>query len=167
MVILDLERINSVSPYRVMQGDDLMCFQFITDYGVNYVVSFIEDELLLSDESYQFIIANVNNVKSPHDPKLREAIMAIVYEFFDSSNVTLLYICETGDGKQSMRSRLFELWFNASPRKSDFVFLSADMHDVDGMQNYAAIIVRIDNPKLKDIVAEFAETVQLLSQKPD
>lgn len=43
----------------------------------------------------------------------------------------------------------------------------ADIRDTDGVQNYAAIIVRLDNPKLKSIVAEFTETVQILSQKPD
>ena len=35
-----------------------MCFRFVTDFGVIYYVSFLEDELMLSDESYQFIIAN-------------------------------------------------------------------------------------------------------------
>ena len=42
-----------------------MCFRFVTDFGVIYYVSFLEDELMLSDESYQFIIANTNNRKSP------------------------------------------------------------------------------------------------------
>lgn len=166
MVNLDLQRINKVSPYEVTQEGDIMCYQFVTDYGCIYAISFIEDDLLLSDESYQFIIANINNAKSPQDYKLREAIMAIVYEFFECSNTTLLYICETGDGKQGTRSRLFELWFNTSPRKSDFMFMSADVKDADGIRNYAAIILRIDNPNLKNIVAEFTENIQLLSQKP-
>lgn len=166
MVRLNLQRINRLSPYEVTQGDNPMCYQFITDYGGIYAISFIEDDLLLCDDSYQFIIANINNKKSPQDYKLREAIMAIVYEFFECSNTTLLYICETGDGKQSMRSRLFELWFNTSPRKSDFVFMSADVKDADGIRNYAAIILRVDNPNLKNVVAEFTENIQLLSQKP-
>lgn len=45
--------------------------------------------------------------------------------------------------------------------------MSADIRDADGEQNYAAIIVRLDNPHLKSIVAEFTETVQILSQKPE
>ena len=64
-----------------------------------------------------------------------------------------------------MRNRLFEFWFHSSPRKSDFAFMSADIRDADGIQNYAAIIIRLDNPNLKSIVAEFTETIQMLSQK--
>ena len=86
MVSLNLERINSNSPYAVTALRDSMCFRFVTDFGVIYYVSFLEDELMLSDESYQFIIANTNNRKSPRDSKLRRAIMAIVYEFFECSN---------------------------------------------------------------------------------
>ena len=46
-------------------------------------------------------------------------------------------------------------------------FMSADIRDADGIQNYAAIIIRLDNPNLKSIVAEFTETIQKLSQKPE
>ena len=38
--------------------------------------------------------------------------------------------------------------------------MSADIRDADGIQNYAAIIIRLDNPNLKSIVAEFTETIQ-------
>ena len=67
MVDLNLDRINSHSPYVVTASEGSMFFQFVTDFGVTYNVSFLEDELMLSDESYQFIIANTNNKKSPRD----------------------------------------------------------------------------------------------------
>lgn len=167
MVNLDLDRINSHSPYIVTVSGGAMCFQFVTDFGVTYNVSFLEDELMLSDESYQFIIANTNNKRSPRDSKMKQTIMAIVYEFFECANTTLLYICETGESRQGMRNRLFEIWFNSSSRKSDFAFMSADIRDAEGIPNYASIIVRLDNPRLTSVIAEFTETVQLLSQKPE
>ena len=139
MVDLNLDRINSHSPYVVTASEGSMSFQFVTDFGVTYNVSFLEDELMLSDESYQFIIANTNNKKSPRDSKMKQTIMAIVHEFFECSNTTLLYICETG----------------------------ADIRDAEGIPNYAAIVVRLDNPRLTSVIAEFTETVQLLSQKPE
>ena len=111
-------------------------------------------------------LANTNNKKSPRDPKLRQSIMAIIHEFFESTKAALLYICETGDSRQSMRNRLFEFWFNSSPRKSEFIFISANIEDAEGVQNYVAIISRLDNPQLKDVVSEFTETMQLFSQKP-
>ena len=79
MVSLNLERINSNSPYAVTALRDSMCFRFVTDFGVIYYAS----------------------------------------------------------------------------------------RDADGIQNYAAIIIRLDNPNLKSIVAEFTETIQMLSQKPE
>ena len=92
MVDLNLDRINSHSPYVVTASEGSMSFQFVTDFGVTYNVSFLEDELMLSDESYQFIIANTNNKKSPRDSKMKQTIMAIVYEFFECSNTTLLLL---------------------------------------------------------------------------
>lgn len=92
--------------------------------------------------------------------------MAIIHEFFESTKAALLYICETGDSRQSMRNRLFEFWFNSSPRKFEFIFISANIEDAEGVQNYVAIISRLDNPQLKDVVSEFTETMQLFSQKP-
>lgn len=157
MVRLDLDRINKNSPYSVISTNDSSCYKFVTDYNINYAVSFLEDELLLNCESYQFIIANTNNKKSPRDPKLRLSIMAIIHEFFESTKAALLYICETGDSRQSMRNRLFEFWFNSSPRKSEFIFISANIEDAEGVQNYVAIISRLDNPQLKEVVSEFTE----------
>ena len=116
MVRLDLNRINKNSPYFVISTNDSSCYKFVTDYNINYAVSFLEDELLLNCDSYQFIIANTNNKKSPRDPKLRLSIMAIIHEFFEST--------------------------------------------------YVAIISRLDNPQLKEVVSEFTETMQLFSQKP-
>lgn len=74
MVRLDLDRINKNSPYFVISTNDSSCYKFVTDYNINYAVSFLEDELLLNCDSYQFIIANTNNKKSPRDPKLRLSI---------------------------------------------------------------------------------------------
>lgn len=167
MVNLDLPRINLCSPYTVTASVDGQRFMFVTDFGVSYSVSFLPDDILLDNDAYQFVLANTNNKKSPRDPKLRKAVLAIVYAFFENSSNTLLYLCETADEKQSMRNRLFEFWFNSSPRKSEFFFVSADVKDADGILNYAAIILRLDNPKLESIVSKFTETAKILSTKPE
>ena len=142
-------------------------YQFFTDGGVHYSVGFMEDDILLSQNSYQLIIANINNHKSPRDHKVRDTIIAIVDEFFRNKNSTLLYICETGDSKQSMRSRLFEYWFSTYNRKALFTMISSSIVDEEGVVNFATIILRNDNPNLSEIIAEFTESIQLLSQKPE
>lgn len=45
--------------------------------------------------------------------------------------------------------------------------LSTAIVDSDGVSNFATIITRNDNPNYVDIISEFTETVQLLSNKPD
>ena len=162
---LNIDRINSSSPYTVSLDERGTC-HLVTDSGVMYLISFIEDDLLQYAESYQMIISNVSNKKSPRDSKLRRTILAIIYEFFENSEHALLYICDTGDRKQRMRQRLFSYWFNSSSRKSDFAFMSADITDIEGIQNYAAIILRIDNPSFESIMNEFYMTVRVLRQKP-
>ena len=142
-------------------------YQFFTDGGVHYSVGFMEDDILLSQNSYQLIIANINNHKSPRDHKVRDTIIAIVDEFFRNNNSTLLYICETGDSKQSMRIRLFEYWFSTYNRKALFTMISSSIVDEEGVVNFATIILRNDNPNLSEIIAEFTESIQLLSQKPE
>lgn len=165
--LLSLKRINENSSYPVETAEEDGFYQFFTDGGVHYSVGFMEDDILLSQNSYQLIIANINNHKSPRDRKVRDTIIAIVDEFFRNNNSTLLYICETGDSKQSMRSRLFEYWFSTYNRKALFTMISSSIVDEEGVVNFATIILRNDNPNLPEIIAEFTESIQLLSQKPE
>ena len=39
------------------------------------------------------------------------------------------------------------------------------VRDLERELNYAAIVVRLDNPRLTSVIAEFTETVQLLSRQ--
>ncbi|MBO5250787.1 MAG: hypothetical protein J6B31_02155 [Bacteroidaceae bacterium] len=125
------------------------------------------DDLITEGESYQLIIANLNNRKSPRDVKVKDSVLTIIDEFFNKNQSTLLYICETGDGRQSMRSRLFEHWFDSYNQKILFTLLTTSIIDEEGEVNFATLIIRNDNPKLPEIVAEFSESVRLLSQKPE
>lgn len=165
--LLSLKRINENSSYPVETAGEDGFYQFFTDGGVHYSVGFMEDDILLSRNSYQLIIANINNHKSPRDRKVRDTIIAIVDEFFRNNNSTLLYICETGDSRQSMRNRLFEYWFSTYNRKALFTMISSSIVDEEGVVNFATIILRNDNPDLTEIIAEFTESIQLLSQKPE
>lgn len=167
MQSLSLERINQAASYPIIRNEQDGFFHFFTDYGVHYSVGFIEDDVLVSGESYQLIIANLNNRKSMRDRKVRDTILVIVDEFFRCNNVALLYICETGDNKQGLRSRLFEYWFSTYSRKSFFTILSSSVEESEGVVNHAAIILRNDNLHLTEIIAEFSATIQALNQKPE
>lgn len=164
---LDIDKINVKSPYKVNPIPDTFFVSFLTDYGVQYAIGFEKDDTSLPvTEAYQFSIINGNNKKSPRDKKVRDTIIAVIEDFFIENNEVMLYICETGDGKQSMRSRLFEYWFSQYKRHWNIMFLSSSVTDEVGILNYAAIILRNDHPRLQEIVTEFTNTVKLLNDKP-
>ena len=166
MNVLSLETINASVPYLVKTSKEEGFYEFITSHDVHYSIGFLEDDLLLKEDAYQLIIANVNHRSSPRDAKVRDTVIGIVDEFFRVNNTTLLYICETGDGKQSMRSRLFEYWFSSYKRKALFTMLSSSIVDSDGIVNYATLILRNDNPRFVQVMEEYTKSIQLLSQKP-
>jgi len=163
---LDSQRINSHAPYKVEESDDEYFFEFFTEHDVHYSVGFMPDDSLMQSEAYHLIIVNVDNRPSPSDRKVKDTVLAIVAEFFEQNNTTLLYICDTGDGKQRMRSRLFERWFAAYNQKALYTSVTSSVIDEDGIMNYATIILRNDNPRLVETIAEFTSTVSLLNQKP-
>lgn len=63
-----------------------------TTHDVYYSVGFMEDDLLMQEDAYQLIIANVNHLSSPRDAKVRDTVIGIVDEFFRVNNTTLLYM---------------------------------------------------------------------------
>ena len=164
---LSIDSINSNSPYEVFLSERFRGYLFVTNYEVQYSIDFIEDDLLTQSESYQFIIQNINNSSSPRDPFVRETIMRIVEEFFQKNQSTLLYICDSSDGKQSMRSRLFNYWFEGYNEKDKYEILSSNVVDAEGTPTYVSVIFRKDNPDAEIIKDEFTQTTLLLSTKPE
>ncbi len=163
---LSIDTINANSPYKVNVAGANDTLSFITDYDAEIFVTFERDDLLREGLVYQFGISNPKGVKSPRDPKVRETILAIVEEFFAKNQAAFLYICDTGGGMQKMRSRLFRYWFGIYGERDEYVFLPQTIIDEDGNDNYAALIIRKDNPQFADLVSEFMTTVNLLNSKP-
>lgn len=102
---LSLQTVNATSPYEVTMAVSPNTYRFVTDYGVEIAISFDLDDLLEHGEAYMFNVNNVNRQKSPRDMKVRDTIVAVIDNFFETNKVALLYICETGDSKQAMRNR--------------------------------------------------------------
>lgn len=163
---LSVQKINETSPYEVQMVVAPNTYRFVTDYGVEIAISFDLDDILESGESYMFNITNVNKQRSPRDIKVRDTVISIIDNFFEVNSVALLYICETGDRKQAMRNRLFDSWFAYANSQEQYVIMVANIHDMEGVDNYAAMILRKDNPKFVDYVSEFNSTINMFRVKP-
>ena len=162
---LDTEIINIYAPYLVKKRTDEV-YYFKTDFGMLCTITFMDDYSIWERGAYQFVISNENQVPSPLDNKLRDTIFCIIGAFFDANPEILLYICETGDGKQEFRSRLFVRWFKSYEGKDAYVLETAEVQE-GTTRNFAALIVQKSNPRLAEIVAEFNETINILKTKPE
>ena len=163
-MLLSAEKINLKGGYQVTQvKNDTV--EFVTDCGVEYVVTFMVDYSIWEENAYQLVIVNKNRKPSFNDPKLRDTLFFIIEDFFQENKNILLYICETGDGKQAARSKLFIQWFSKYEKAVFFYFKTTEILS-EGEENFAAIILRKDNPELESIVHDFDEMISILSDKP-
>lgn len=169
---LDLNYVNRLAPYKVWT-EDWRDYYVETDHDLLFKVGFVEDQSIWEEGAYQFTINNESHRPSPNDQKLKETFYRLVEAFFNANPDILLYICETGDGKQALRSRLFIRWFSSYRHRDCYVMRTAEIPEIvdeatgKNVLNFAALIVQKSNPKLKEIIHDFEETIQLLSQKPE
>lgn len=99
MVTIDLARVNRISPYSLVASNRPLFYELITDTGIDYTIGFTPNGILLDVLSYEFVIVNRSQRKSPRDVKLRQSIIALIQEFFRQREAVLIYICETGDNR--------------------------------------------------------------------
>lgn len=162
---LDLARINRLAPYKVWTEDG-RDFIIETNRGQIFVIGFMDDYSIWPNGAYQFTINNQSHKPSPLDQKLRETIFLLIEAFFAANPDILLYICETGDGRQAFRNRLFVRWFNVYSGRDAYVMQTAEVQD-EKTKNFAALIVQKSNPRLEEILEEFNETINILTNKPE
>ena len=78
----------------------------------------------------------------------------------------LLYLCDTSDGREAYRNRLFLTWFDHYAEKHLFTIRQAHA-EIEGEGLFFCIIIDNRNPKLKDIVDDFeAKSALLTESKP-
>ena len=164
MIDFQLRRILDVAPYELTLAEG--SFIFVTTQGIHYRVSFGKEDIILGGcEVYQLILQRAELNAVGHDPKIESTVLAIIDEFFRSNSHVLLYICDTSDGKEDGRNRLFLRWFDRHAEPGRFTIRTAHAK-VEEETIYAAIIVDNKNPQKDQIIADFDQEAALLTQKP-
>ena len=164
MIKITLDDINRKSPYEITlnNGD----FDFTTDTGTKYSVSFLEDVPLGGCDTYQFGFRKREDTHSGYDSNVKDTLIAIIEQFFIENENVLLYICDTSDGREAKRNRLFVRWFEEFATPERFTMETANA-TIEGQGFYAAIIVENSNPLLEAIVSDFKQTAESLTgEKP-
>lgn len=148
MLQLSVKSINSRSPYRVQPSTD-GSFYFTTDESFTYEVGFVEDYMLSTGQAYQIFLIPKEAPNETKDSKIQQTITTIIEEFFRTNDVLLDYICETKDGRQAARSRLFSKWFYQYPDRDKFTLRTIKI-EYDGLIYFASAIFRNDNPHYEE-----------------
>lgn len=160
MIKLSLGAINDLSPYEVVLTDG--DYDFVTAEGVRYSASFLEDVPLGGCDTYQFGFQKKEDTHSSYDAKVKATLLAIIRQFFVENENVLLYICDTSDGREAKRNRLFLRWFEEFADSVHFTMCAASAI-VEGQGFYAAIIVENSNPRLEAILNDFNRSADSLT----
>lgn len=105
MQAFNLTRLNFHSPYKVWIDNG--SYKFLTDYGVQYRIEFVENNNIWEDEKAdEFGILNENKKNSPNDSKVKETVKVLLKSSFSRIR-TFFYI----NVKRVIADRLCELVF--------------------------------------------------------
>jgi len=165
MIDFSLKHILLNSPYDITLSEQGFIFQ--TAGGVHYRVSFDEEDIILGGcRTYQLILQKVEHKHTPHDPYVEKTVLAIINEFFRLNQHVLLYVCDTSDGKEGGRNRLFLRWFERNVEPGCFTIRTANT-EVENEMVYIAIIINNRNPHLQEILNDFNDMAIALTNKPE
>ena len=151
MDLISLTAVNAKSPYKI-DSDASGSFFFDTEKRRPYHVAFIEDPLFYEHGIYQYCLDT--DVHAEADSHVYEVVVALIEEYFKSSAKGLLYVCDSMDGRQAARNRLFNRWFNAYAHRDEFLLLQREV-PYEGVLQYVSLIIRKDQPELQPITESF------------
>lgn len=153
MIQISAEKINLRAPYRVRQVDDGV-FAFTTKHGISYTASFLADVSFYDEGVYQFFLTKTSSKKGRKDDDISETVKVIIEEFFAHEEAVMLYICDTADGRQASRDRLFRAWFYSFEESESYMLHTEGMM-IDNMRYLSSILLRKDHPMVIQVLSAF------------
>lgn len=147
-------------------------YVFKTETGAEYVVTFLDYNSMFEDMPIQvYHLAFYKTRKGSEKEKdgerrsnieankVRNTIIHIVTVFFEEHERAIISFCETEDGQQFSRQRLFNLWYSKYRdiiSREEVVFAISE-----DLQTYAALYYRKDDLCAKDLAEQFKELAKV------
>ena len=153
MIALSVNAINQRSPYKVENTGE-NSFMFETKNGIVYSVGFLRDVSFYGEGVYQFYLMNMSGKTISADKNISETVRVIIEEFFTQKEVVMLYICDTSDGRQASRERLFRIWFNTYIQNDSYSLLTESVL-IENIRYYSSVLLRKDHPKMITVMNSF------------
>ena len=137
---------------------------FLTDNDIKYDVKFKPTGYIFNSNAvwtfycYEFsieVIVNPTGRLPPLDTKIPLTVAAIFLDFFQDKEKSVLYTCETKDGKAVARLRKFDTWFQ---QFNEDIFIKIDNAFYDHelkVTYYNSLIIKQLNPYKNEIIEAF------------
>jgi len=139
---------NNIS-YDVIFNDAVEYFQGTTTYGN------------LSN-IYSLILEKRTDVIEPLDREVQNTVDAILQHFFEDTSNSLLYICQTKDGKGLKRFNKFNKWYDDSLYNVNLEKKDELLYESNGTINYTSLIYHTENPFKDSLENAHTETIKVL-----
>ncbi len=101
--------------------DENPLFLFNTKLYLTYIVSFIPEDFgnAYFNKLYSLDFTEINNRSDSYDKHIKPTILKIIENFLTKEpNALLHYVCDSLDGRQSCRKRLFKRWYLENEKKN-------------------------------------------------
>ncbi len=154
----------SLQPYNytVLKPD---YYSFITESGDEYFCYFssyadyFSDYPRIAPHIFSFNL-ELRKKRLKHkgiDKRIADTVITIVGHFLSGLINAVVYVCDSSDGKESVRSRKFISWFNFYHYEfSDILQINSNFK-VGGMMLYTALLVHKKNKQMKEFVEAYID----------
>lgn len=144
--------LSSLHPYRYWEEDGQYFFN--TPSGAQYVAYFLE--LPFAENLYTFNFDRLHSgIYGVVDACVCDTICTILAVFFQKHQDSMLVACDSSDGREEARMRLFESWFKRfAPKELKKIDRSGQ---ADEYRLFLSLFVWDDNPDKSRLVAIFDE----------
>ena len=132
-------------------------FRFTNSLGVEYEVYFTTGEYYFPEVYYRkylktFGFSPISSTNFDFEIKTANTIILILADYFTQDDYIVMYVCDQSDNKQSVRNRLFNLWFNKYNDGSfEKIDLSYEQH------TFISAIIKRKNPFYIDFKHNFPD----------
>ena len=156
---------NQIAPYPLERRDGTeVSYSFTTDHGIEYVVRYVysndyyfDDSIDIGDtEILEFQFAPVQKgIELINDPRIMETLANSMKKVLEAKKNAILYICDSSDGKQAARSKLFNRWYKNYTWKM-IIKHDGKLDDPDSPEaEFVSLIVNTQNPYSETIIEAF------------
>jgi Family of unknown function (DUF6169) len=143
-------------------------YTFQTESKISYSITFkptfylFGKDSVFSQNTFEFsilVVTNPTNKTPPLDKSISPTIASIFKDFYENAPETIaIYICDSSDGRQLLRKRKFNDWFEYYKGET-FVKIDSGFKETDGTEYPVSLIIKGTNPFRTQIFDEFLNVV--------